>query len=107
MLAVFLNKKVSVLRLAVTTGNRRAYSTVQTAMAEVQNIDTRQQHVVEGVASKTYKAFFDLEENIREGDILRRQDIDQRYKVIGVERKGENLGLAVEHLEVILVKYNF
>lgn len=105
MLATFMNKKVSVMRLTTVSGNRKALATTQTPWSEIQNIDTRHQQVSEGIASKTYKAWFDIDAGIQEGDIIRNQDNNQRFKVIGVEKHGQGLGLMAEHLEVVMVKY--
>lgn len=106
MLATFLNKTVSVLRLANVGGNRKTMQTVQTTECEIQNIDTRQQIISEGIASKTYRAWFEIDEDIRPGDLLRRQDTNDMFKVLGVDKQGQGLGLVAEHLEVTLVKYN-
>lgn len=95
------------MRLATVTGNRKALSTVSTPDCALQNIDDQQAHVSEGIASKTYKAWFDEDEDIHEGDIIRDQSNSRQYKVIGVERKGQGLGLTAEHLEVVLTRYNF
>ena len=107
MLATFMNKRVFAMRLEVVSGNKKALSTVYSAMCEIQNIDDTQAHITEGIASKTYKAWFDPDEDVREGDILRDEGTSRQYKVIGVERKGQGMGLDAEHLEVILTRYNF
>lgn len=105
MLATFKNKTVTILRLTAVTGDRKALATVQSADCSVQNIDTRHNQAHEGIASKTYMAWFEPEEDVREGDILRDQGNNRRFKVIGVERQGQGLGLMAEHLEVVLVRF--
>lgn len=105
MLATFMNKKVSVMRLTTVSGNRKSYQTTQTPWGEVQNIDTRNLAVAQGVASKTYRAWFDIDDDIRAGDLLRRQDTNDTFKVLGVDKQGQGLGLVAEHLEVTMVKY--
>lgn len=107
MLATFKNKHVTVMRLQTVTGNRKALGTVHTAYGEIQNIDPQQLQAMEGIASKTYKAWFDPEEDVQEGDVLRDQGNNRTYKVIGVDRQGQGLGLMAEHLEVVMEKYNF
>lgn len=108
MLIDFQNNYVAVLRLQTTTGYKNAYTTVATAQAcEIQNLDSTQQQAGEGVASRTYKAWFDVDTDIREGDILRREDTSRKFKVIGIEKEGDNLGLDVDHLEVIMKHYSF
>lgn len=107
MLHTFKTTPVAIMRLATTSGNKKALSTTQTATCAHQNIDTRQQHVSEGVASKTYKEWYEPDMDIQEGDVIRNKTTGKTFKVIGVERKAQGLGLIAEHLEVILVKYSF
>lgn len=95
------------LRLTTTSGNKKALATVSSAGCEIQNIDRVQDHVSEGIASKNYMAWFDPAEDVREGDILRDKGNNRRYKVVGVERKGQGMGLMAEHLEVVLTRYSF
>lgn len=106
MIAEFLNQTVSLMELATVSGNRKALSTVQTALAQIQNVDTREARVIEGLASKTYMAWFDEGVTINEGMIIRDHLTNRRYKVIGVEHQGQGLGLEAEHIEVTMVKYN-
>lgn len=94
------------MRLQTVSGNRKALSTVFTADCQLQNIDTREEIVKEGIMSKTYRAWCDIDEAIETGDIIRPTDETNTYKVIGVEKKGQGLGLVAEHLEVTLLKYN-
>lgn len=98
---------VAVLRLTTVSGNKKALSTVMTSQCEYNNIDTRQQQVTEGVASKTYKQWWDISADVREGDVIRIKATSKYYKVIGTEKKGQGMGIDIEHLEVILVKYSF
>jgi len=107
MLHTFKTTPVAIMRLATISGNKKALATTRTALCQHQNLDTRQQHVSEGIASKTYKEWYDPDMDIQEGDIIRNKTNNQRFKVIGVERQGQGLGLIAEHLEVILVKYSF
>jgi hypothetical protein len=108
MLATFKNKTVTLLRLTTTSGDKKALSTVYTSLeCDIQNIDNIQAHISEGIASKNYMAWFDPEEDVQEGDILRDEGNNRQYKAIGVERKGQGMGLMAEHLEVVLTRYNF
>lgn len=107
MLTDFLVTPIAIMRLATVSGNKKALATTQTSECFQRNIDTRQQHVSEGVASKTYKMWLDIDMDIREGDVIRNKDLNQTYKVIGVEKLGGGLGLETEHLEVIAVKFSF
>jgi len=105
MLSRFLNKSVVVRRLRTTTGNKRAFYATATVECEIQNIDDVQINSMQGIASKTYKAWFDPEQTIQEGDVLTDQGTGKKYRVIGVERLGQGLGLQAEHLEIIMTKY--
>ena len=108
MLATFKNKTVNLMRLTTVTGNKKAFATVYTSLeCDIQNIDSIQNHVSEGIASKNYMAWFDPTEDVREGDILRDEATSRQFKVVGVERKGQGMGLMAEHLEVVLTRYNF
>ena len=96
------------MRLTTVSGNKKALSTVYTALdASIQNIDDIQAHISEGIASKNYMAWFDVDADVREGDVLRDVDNSRSYKVIGIEKKGQGMGLMSEHLEVVLTRYNF
>jgi len=105
MLSVFQNKVVSVLRLSIVSGNRNAYQTVMSADCEIQNTDSLYARSVDKTASKNYLAWFDIDTDIREGDILRDQDTNRRFRVVAIEKQGGGLGLAVDHLEVTLERY--
>jgi len=106
MIAEFLNQTVTLMELVTVSGNRKAMQTTQTALAQIQNVDTREARVLEGIASKTYMAWFEENTVIHEGMIIRNHLDNRRYKVIGVEHQGANLGLEAEHIEVTMVKYN-
>lgn len=108
MLATFKNKTITLMRLATVSGSRKALSTVYTGLeCDIQNIDDIQAHISEGIASKNYMAWFDPDEDIQEGDILRDESSNRQYKVVGVERQGQGIGLMSEHLEVVLTRYSF
>lgn len=105
MLLKFLNKTVVVRRLRTVSGNRRAYYATATVDCEYQNIDDVQFNSLEGIAAKTYKAWFPPEENIREGDQLTDEETGKRFKVLTVERLGQGMGLQAEHIEIIMSKF--
>lgn len=106
MLATFLNKKVHLMRLVNVGGNRKALQTVQTSICEVQRKRSKEEKITDGLASREYAGWFDIDDDIREGDVLRRDDIAQTYKVVEVQKKGQGLGLVAEHLLVTMVEYN-
>lgn len=108
MLTNFKIRSVNLMRLTTVSGTKKAYSTVYTSLdGDIQNIDTIQNHVAEGIASKNYMAWFEITEDIREGDLLRDRDNGRIYKVVGVEKRAQGMGLMAEHLEVVLTRYNF
>lgn len=106
MIAEFLNQKVTLMELQTVSGRRKALSTVGTALGNVQNSETRESRITQGVSSKAYMAFFEIGTNITEGMVIRNHVDNRRYKVLGVEHQGEGFGLETEHLEVTMVKYN-
>lgn len=105
MLLTFQTKSFVVRRLRVVSGNRRAFYATTTADGDLQNIDLTRSGSTEGIASKTYKAWFDIDMNVLEGDQLTDQDTGIKYKVIAVEKLGQGLGLQAEHLEVVLTRF--
>lgn len=105
MLSRFLNKSVVVKRLRVVSGSKRRYYATTTADCEYQNIDDIQFNSSEGISSKTYKAWFDQEADIKEGDQLVDQNTGKKFKVLAIERLGQGLGLQAEHLEVLMTKF--
>ncbi len=108
MLLTLLNNEVNVMRLTTVSGTKKALSTVYTSLeTSIQNIDTIEAHISEGIASKNYMAWFPVDTDIREGDVLRDTVNSRAYKVLGIEKKGQGMGLQSEHLEVVLTRYNF
>lgn len=106
MIGEFLNQQVTMMQLVTTSGRKKALDTVGSAWGQIQNIDTRESRVTQGLASKSFWAWFDIDTPITEGMILRNRRDGRRYKVIGVEMQGAGMGLETEHLEVTMVKYN-
>lgn len=106
MIAEFLNQRVTLMQLVTVSGRRKALSTVQTAMSNIQNSETRESRITQGVSSKAFMAWFEVGTNIQEGMVIRNHLDNRRYKVLGVEHQGEGFGLETEHLEVTMVKYN-
>lgn len=106
MIHTFQNDTAAVMRYTTVSGNRRALATVFTADGGPQNIDTKFQRATDGVESKSYVDWFDVDLDIREGDVIHYRDTDRRMRVIGVEKHGQGLGLISEHLEVTMNKYS-
>lgn len=105
MIHSFQNDTAVVMRYTTTSGSKKALVTVFTADGGYQNVDTKFSRSVDGVPSKTYMDWFDIDLDVREGDVIRYQSSGRRFRVIGVEKEGGGIGLDVEHLEVTMVKY--
>lgn len=105
MLSRFFNKTVVVRRLRTTSGTKKAIQATATVDCTYQNIDPVEQNSLEGIASKTYRAYFDQASDVQEGDILTDQDSGKKFKVLGIEVLGSEYGLQSEHLEVTMQKY--
>jgi len=106
MLAMFKNRTVVVRRLRAVTGNKRAYYATTTADGTYQNVDSVQGASLEGIAGKTYKAWFDLGTDIKKGDRLTDSNTSVSFTVLAVETLGDEMGLSEEHLEVMMTKYD-
>lgn len=105
MLASFKNRTVVVRRLRAVSGNKRAYYATTTAEGTYQNVDSVQSASLEGIAGKTYKAWFDLDTDIQKGDRLTDQNTGITFTVLATEKLGDDMGLSEEHLEVIMTRY--
>lgn len=106
MRLTFQNTTVTVRRLKVTSGNKRQFYATATADGNIQNMDPSEQDPLQGVAKKQYVGYFDIDTDIREGDRLTEDATGRIYIVISTEKIGEGLGLAVDHLEVIMQKHS-
>jgi len=106
MLASFKNKTVIVRRLRAVSGNKRAYYATTTAEGTYQNVDPVQSASLEGIAGKTYKAWFDLGTDIKKGDRLTDANTGVSFTVLAVETLGDEMGLSEEHLEVMMTRYD-
>lgn len=105
MLAEFFNKTIVVRRLRTVSGQRKAIQATATVQGTYQNVDQDEASSLEGVSSKRYKAWFDINENIQSGDILTDATSGKRFRVLSLEKKAENYGLDTDHLEVIMEYY--
>lgn len=104
-IATFNNRTVIVRRLKASVGNRKSYTATATADTNIQNIETEEAFSKEGIARKAYKAYFEVDEDIKVNDKLVDQNTGDEYRVMTVEKMGDGLGLSVGHLEVILHKW--
>lgn len=105
MLARFLDKTIIVRRLKPTTGNKKAFQATATVVGHYQNMDLKYRNEERGIKAQTYKAWFDIDEDIQEGDKLTDSNTNASFRVLEVEKMGGDFGLQTEHLEVIMEKY--
>lgn len=103
MLANFFNKTIIIKRLKKASG-KKTFSATATADGHYQNVDSREAASLEGIAGKTYVAYFDENEDVQEGDRLVDKDTSQIFKVLSTERIAAEFGLETDHLEVIMEK---
>ena len=100
----YLNKSIIIKRLKSKGGNKRGFNSTATIDAQIQriyDIDTAQ---IYGVNIATHKAWVDISEDIKEGDIA--VDAEERqYDIVGVINRGEDYAMN-EHKELILALYN-
>lgn len=106
MLAHFKNRTVVVRRLRVVSGDRRAYYATTTAEGTYQNVDPVASSSLQGIAGKTFKAWFELDTDIRRGDRITDQSSGAVFVVLAIERLGDGMGLAEQHLEVMMTRYD-
>jgi len=70
-----LNKQVVIARMATTTGDKMAFSTVTTEMFHIQPMTNSKSNAgMPGVYGKTYRFYTDGDMDIQEGDRLRDED---------------------------------
>jgi hypothetical protein len=105
MLLTFFNKSVVVRRLRTVSGNKKAYYATSTADCTYQNLSAVESDSLEGVASKRYKAWFEIAEDVQPGDILTDTATSKQFRVLETEKLAEDMGLLTEHLEVIMERY--
>lgn len=106
MLSRFFDKTIVVRRLKTVSGSKRAFQATATVVGHYQNIDIKYRNNEEGgIGAQTYKAWFDIDEDIQSGDQLTDDNTGDKFRVIEVEKMGGDFGLQTEHLEVIMEKY--
>ncbi len=106
MIIAFNNRTVTVQRLKTLPGtSKKQYSATATADTNIQNIETEDSFTKEGVSRKAYKAWFDISQDIQVNDKLIDSETGDQYRVMGVEKIGDNLGISCEHLEVVMHKF--
>lgn len=97
----FFNKSVVVQRLR-EVANGRAYSTTATVDCALQEKVVESGIELDQVQSRLWQAYFDIDENIQEGDLIV-DGYGVLYKVNEVTRKDYGIN---QHLDVVLVEYD-
>lgn len=105
MITRFNNRTVIIRRLRTSSGNKKSYIATATAEGSIQNIEDENFASKEGIGKKSYKGYFSLDENINVNDKLVDETTGDAYRVMAVEKLGDELGISIEHLEVILHKF--
>lgn len=106
MLGSFFNRSVVIRRLKTSSGSKRTFIATATADCHYQNIENEAQLLQEGVASKTYKAWFDPDIDVQVGDVLQDATSGQKWRVLAVENIAQGFGLEAEHKEVVMNHYD-
>lgn len=75
------------------------------ADCDIQNVADKYFDSLGQTGQKTYMAWFEIDMDVREGDVLRDTTSNNQYRVVGVEKHGEGMGLESEHLEVQLTRH--
>lgn len=102
-IANFFDKTVVILRLRNVAGtNKRTYQATATADCAIQEQDRSDRIAMGFNTERLWVSYFDLEQDVNEGDILRDQN-EKRYKVIEVTLKDYGIN---QHLQVIMNEYN-
>lgn len=100
----FFDKTVFISRLKLISGtSKRRYEATATADGAIQELD-RRARVLQGlVEERAWIAYFDIEVDIDEGDVITRDDDSKQFKVLESTKKDYGIN---QHLEVLMVEYN-
>lgn len=98
----FFDKTVVIRRLRAD-GAKRAMQATATADGAIQSLDAQERNASGFATQRAWRAWFDVETDINEGDKITRQDTGQDFKVVEVTLKDYGIN---QHLAVILVEYN-
>ncbi len=105
MIHSFQNDNAAVMRLATVSGSRKALATVFTSDGGAQEMDQRYSRAVDGIQGRAYMDWFDVDVDIREGDVIHYRDSGRRMRVVAIEKQAGGLGLETDHLQVTMVKF--
>lgn len=83
------NKTIIIARFAISSGDKMEFTTVTSALGQIQPIDDSKDEVSSGLFGKTFNLYMDGVTDIQEGDELRDNDTGEKYRVEtgGVSRR--------------------
>lgn len=98
----FFTRDIVIRRLSIVSGNKRAFQTTATVAGMIQERNREANPNLGILEERTFMAWFDLDEDIREGDrIIDKNGVEFYAKVVTRKDYGVNT-----HLQVILEKPN-
>jgi hypothetical protein len=102
-IAKFFDKTVVIRRLRTLSGNKKAFQATATADGAIQEMDRYARAKMGIVDERGWIAWFDIETDIKAGDVITRQDTGELLKVLEATQKDYGIN---QHLEVMLVGHN-
>ena len=97
----FFTKEIVVKRLCTISGYKKAFQATATVEGAIQEMSKETRLKLE-LAERTWIGWFDIEEDIREGDTLVDEN-DVSYTVTEVTKKDYGVN---QHLQVIMQEFN-
>lgn len=96
----FFDQNVTIKRLSTISGRRRAYQATATVEGHIQGLDREARQVSGIIEEKAWKAWFEVDADIQENDIL----VDTNgteFKIREIVKKDYGVN---QHKEVILIE---
>lgn len=98
----FFDKDVIIRRLKTVSGNQKSFQATATVSGAIQEMDAQTRAALEIVESRGWIAYFDIDQDIREGDKLEDEE-GTEYTVTEVTQKDYGIN---QHLEIIMQEVN-
>ena len=98
----FFTKQIVIRRLSTVSGNKKAFQSTATVEGHLQEMDKEARQRMGILEERTWIAWFDIEEDIREGDRLV-DEYGTEYLATEVTKKDYGVN---QHLQVILQEPN-
>jgi hypothetical protein len=102
MIKDFFGKTVVVRRLRTVSGYKKSFRATATCDCAIQDMDILERTQRGIVGSRSWVAYFDIDQDLREGDSITDSN-STLYKVREVTKKDYGIN---QHLEVVLEEYN-